>query len=144
MSETNPLRRRITSSVPFTLHIEDEQGVQELGLRVALNLNSFCLFEEVTGINVLQNLGVVFDKPNVSIVSALLWAGLQENHADQFDGPEGLSLLRANLTMDQIKVAKATNTAAFLVGLPEKERERLSKAAEEAAKARAEGKSPNA
>lgn len=142
MSEKPTLRRRITPSVPFTLRVEDETGVFESHLKIAFDCNAFVSFEEETGINILRDLGVVFDRPNVKLLTALLWAGLQLNHPE-YDGREGLITLRANIGLGNIKDVKAACTQAFLAGLPKEQSERLAKEAEERLRAATEGQRPN-
>lgn len=146
MSETtSPLRRRLTPSVPFTLRVEDSDGsVFESSLRVAFDLNAFALYEDVTGINVLRDLGVVFDAPNVTILTALLWVGLRLYHPE-YHGIQGLETLRANITLANVKDVKAACTTAFLAQLPKEQADKLRKQAEEAAAAAKAGvPAPNA
>jgi hypothetical protein len=142
MSE-NTLRARITPTVPFTLHVENADGSTfDSGFQIAFDCNAFTAFEEVTGINILRDLAVVFDKPNVRVLTALLWAGILLNHP-QYDSPEGLRNLRANIGLANIPAIKEACTRAFLAQLPKEQSERLKKEADERAQALAEGKSPN-
>lgn len=143
MSEQSTLRRRITPSVPFTLRVEDADGAEfSTSFRVAFDLNAFCLFEEETGINILRDLGVVFDRPSVRLLTALLWAGLQLNHIE-YAGAEGLATIRANVSLANLAEVKRVCTEAFLAQLPKDQAAKLRAAAEAAAKALAEGTSPN-
>jgi hypothetical protein len=143
MSERPTLRRRITPSVPFTLTVEDTDGSKfSSSLRVAFDCNAFVAFEQETGINILRDLGVVFDRPNIRLLTALFWAGLQLNHPE-YEGAEGLDVLRANIGLSNIKDIKEVCTKAFLLQLPKEQAARLEQEAAEKLKAVAEGKSPN-
>lgn len=124
-TEITPLRRRITPSVPFTLRVEDvDGGTFESSFRVAYDLNAFSLFEETTGINVLQNLGIVFDKPSISLITVLLWVGIRLYHPE-YRGLDGLETLRANITMDTLSEVKTACTEAFLLSLPKEKAAKL-------------------
>ena len=59
--EKSPLRRRITPSVPFVLHVEDAEGTFEQ-VPTCLRLNSMALFEEATGLNLFRDIGKILAK----------------------------------------------------------------------------------
>ena len=119
------LRRRISPSVPFTLTFEDELGKTSQAFRLAYNLNSLTLVEEKLGKSMLTDIGEVIDVPSVKNISVLLWAALQENHADEFEGDEGLELTRQNLTLAQSKEALNACSEAYVKQLPAEQQERI-------------------
>ena len=128
----SPLRRRISPSVPFTLTFEDEQGKASFSYRLAYNWNSLALVEEKLGKSMILDIGELFESPNVTTVSVLLWAALQENHADDYAGDEGLELVRQNLTIPEAKKALAACSDAYVKQLPEEQQERVRKLVEAA------------
>lgn len=124
MSNKVTFRERITPSVPLTLSIADETGTQELSLLVSFDLNAFVAFEEVTGVNLLTNVEAILTAPSVSILTALLWAGLQEKQ-DTFAGILGLKAVRNVLTLPQLAPAKKACIEAFFSQLPPEKEKRL-------------------
>ena len=144
MSETKALRRRVVQAFPYTLRVEDASGdAFESVFRIAYDLNAFTAFEEVTGINVMENLGVVFDKPSVPLTTALLWAGLQIYHPE-YAGAEGLETIRANVTLSQIRAVRVACSEAFLLSLPKEQAAKIRQSVLDAAQAAVDGvKLPN-
>lgn len=127
MTTKSPLRRRITPSVPFTLHVEDEGGTFETSFQLAYDLNSMALFEEATGLNMFRDIARILAERSVTIVSALLWAGVQINHADEYAGSEGLAIIRQNATLVEMNNIMAACLKAFMTQLPKETQERLKK-----------------
>ncbi len=121
----SPLRRRISPSVPFTLTFEDEQGKASFSYKLAYNWNSLALVEEQLGKSVLLDIGDILDNPSVKNVSVLLWAALQENHEDEFEGAEGLRLIRQNMTVAVAKIARLACADAYTKQLPKEQQEKL-------------------
>jgi len=139
------MRRRISPSVPFTLTFEDESGKASFSFKLAYNFNSLSLVEDKLGISMLTDIGNIIDTPTVKNVSVLLWAALQENHADQYEGDEGLELIRQNLTVAQTKEALNACSAAYVKQLPPEQQariERIVKAKEEGSEAPPLSQSP--
>lgn len=125
MSEKTPLRRRITPSVPFTLHVEDSDGSSfDQTFQLAFDLNAMAAFEEVTEINMLRNINKVLDSPSVSTLTALFWAALHVNHPE-YAGHEGLSVVRSNITLGNAKAALKACVEAFLSQLPSEQVEKI-------------------
>jgi hypothetical protein len=118
MPEKSAIRRRIVPSVPFTLSGEDEGGKFELSFRLAFDLNAFTEFEEVTGLNALSNMHAVWDAPTVGTITALFWAALLKNHAEDYAGPQGLREVRSLLTFADCKPAFKACIEAFISQLP--------------------------
>ena len=124
----SPLRRRISPSTPFTLTFEDEQGKASLSYKLAYNWNSLALIEEKLHVSMITDIGQVFENPNVTNVSVLLWAAIQENHAEEgYDGDAGLELIRQNLTISCAKEALAACSDAYVKQLPPEQQERVKK-----------------
>lgn len=131
MSEKTALRRRVTPSVPFTFEVEDANGDKfEQSFRLAYDLNAIALFEEVTGHNLLREIDVLFKNPSVTTITAMVWAGLQPYHADDFGSVEGLQIVRANLTLPQLTGALSKCIEAFLSQLPKEKADAIRKASE--------------
>jgi uncharacterized membrane protein YccC len=121
----SPLRRRISPSVPFTLTFEDEQGVFTASYQLAYNLNSMALVELELNKSMLTSLGELLENPTATSVSVMFWAALQENHSDEFEGEDGLRLVRTNLTVAQTRSALAACAKAYIQQLPKEQQQRL-------------------
>jgi hypothetical protein len=131
MSEKSVLRRRITPSVPFTFNVENADGSKLThSVKLAYDLNSLALLEEASGCNLLRDMGLLFNNPSVSLVTAMVWAGLQINHAEDFGGKEGLELVRNFLTLPQLKDALTQCIEAFLSQLPKEKADAIKASAE--------------
>lgn len=117
MSEKTAVRNRITPTAPFILEIKDVQGTQQQSLLVSFDLNAFAAFEEITGTSLLANVEAIIGNPSVTQLTALLWAGLQDQQ-DDYKGLVGLRNLRHNLTLPQFAAAKQACLEAFLSQLP--------------------------
>lgn len=113
------LRRRITPSVPFTLHVEDANGDKfSISFRLSYDFKALTLVEELTGKSMLTEVADVFNEnPTVKNVSILLWAAVRENHPEWAD-EDGFDAIRANLTLATAKEALAACTEAFVKQLP--------------------------
>ena len=126
----SPLRRRISPSVPFTLTFEDEQGKASFSYKLAYNWNSLALIEEQLGTSMIVDIGDIFENPTIKNVSVLLWAALQENHADEgYAGVEGLEYIRQNLTIPIAKDALRACSDAYVAQLSPEQQARLKKLA---------------
>jgi len=123
----SPMRRRISPSVPFTLTFEDEQGKASFSFKLAYNFNSLALVEEKLGVSMLTDIGEIIDAPTVQNVSVLLWAAVQENHADDYAGEDGLETIRMNLTIAQTKDALNACSRAYVKQLPAEQQERIAR-----------------
>lgn len=130
----SPLRRRITPSVPFILHVEDEGGNFEQSFQLAYDLNSMALFEEATGMNLFKDIGQILSTRSVTIVTALFWAGVQINHGADYNGQEGLEILRSNITLPQFGPIMEACLKAFVTQLTREQQNAL--------KAKQEGTAP--
>lgn len=111
------IRRRISPSVPFTLTFEDSEGKASFSYRLSYNLNSLTLVEEVLGLSMFTDIGTVVTNPSVKNVSVLLWAALQENHPE-YEGVEGLEVVRQNLTIAQLRDTLNACSEAYVKQLP--------------------------
>lgn len=130
MPDKSALRRRITPSVPFTLHVEDADGsVFEQSYLLAYDLNAMVAFEEVTGKNLFRQLGDILGDPSIANVSALLWAALLLNNPE-YGEPGGLQAVRSNLTFPQLKPALEACMKAFVSQLPKDAGDQIKKNAE--------------
>lgn len=138
----SPLRRRITPFVPFILKYEDSSGKYADSFKVAYDWNSLALVEIELGKNMLLDIGQVLDNPSVTNISVLLWAGVQIYHPE-YEGPEGLEVLRSNLTIATAKEAKEACSEAFVKQLPAEQVEAMKRAAEAAEKAIEAGETPS-
>ena len=127
----SPLRRRITPSVPFHLKVEDADGGSfTLSFKVSYDFNAMALVEEVTGMSMIT--GDVFDNPSCSNISALLWAGIQENHPD-YAGQKGLQAIRSCLNIATATEALKAINEAFLLALPKEQADLIRQRAQEKA-----------
>jgi len=127
MAEKSALRRRICPSVPFTLHVEDADGSSfDQSFRLAYDLNSMAAFDEITGKNLFRDLGTILDDPSIANVSALLWAALLLNNPE-YAGRAGLEVVRANLSLTQLKPALEACCEAFVSQLPKETADALRK-----------------
>lgn len=122
--EKSALRRRITPFIPHSITFADEAGTWVETFQLAYDLNAISLFEEFSGKNLFKDLGVILADPNVTNVTALLWAALQLNHK-QYKGYAGLHLLRANLTMEHLQPALDACVQAFLGQLPKEKADKI-------------------
>lgn len=112
------LRRRITPSVPFTLHWEDaDNSKQSISFRLSYDLNALTLVEEQLGKSMFTEVGEVLDNPSAKNASVLLWAAVQENHPE-YAGEEGLHAIRSMLTVGSSKEAAVACSDAYLSQLP--------------------------
>lgn len=127
----SPLRRRITPSVPFILHVEDAEGTFDQSFLLAYDLNSMALFEEATGLNLFRDIAKILAERSVRIVTALFWAGIQINHAADYGGEEGLRLVRSNVTLPQFNPIMEACMQAFMGQLPKETQDNLKKQAAE-------------
>ncbi len=125
----SPLRRRISSPVPYVLEYTNADGTKiSETFKLSYDFNSLALVEETLGISMLLDIGAVLDNPSVKNVSVLLWAALQEYHPE-YEGEEGLRIVRSNLTMASAKDARVACTKAFIKQLPPDEVARIEAAA---------------
>jgi len=120
----SPLRRRIAPSVPFVLEWTNADGTKvSESFQLSYDFNSLALVEEALGKSMLLDIGEVFhERPTVKSVSVLLWAAVQENHPE-YEGPEGLFVLRSNLTVKSAKAVKEACQEAFMAQLPKVEKQ---------------------
>ena len=129
MNQKSPLRRRIVKPVPLSLTYDDGNGGSFTEhYRLAFDLNSMALFEEETGMNMFKEIGTVLSTASVTVITALLWAGLQMYHSD-YAGHEGLEVIRANVVLPQFGAIMEACMEAFLEQLPKDQQEKIRAAA---------------
>lgn len=121
----SPLRRRISPSVPFTLTFEDENGTSTSSYKLAYNWNSLALVEEQLGKSILLDIGEILENPSIRNVSVLLWAALQENHEEDFEGIAGLKLVRQNLTVGESRKTLDACSEAYVKQLSQEQQNML-------------------
>lgn len=126
-----------TPSVPLTIEKTWAGGKKSIySFRLSFDFNATSLVEKETGLSMLS--GEVFDHPSTATISVLLWAGVQENH-NEYEGPDGLRMIRKILNVVTAQQALSAINEAFLAALPEEQVALLKKRAEERA-AKASGK----
>lgn len=111
------LRTRITPSVPFILKVEDAEGTFSLSFRLSYDFNSLTAVEDLLGKSMMTDIGEILDNPSAKNTSILLWGALQVNHPE-YEGIEGLKVVRNLLTIGQAALVGEACSEAYLLQLP--------------------------
>ena len=121
------LQELLTPSVPLIIKKKFANGREvEYGFQISFDFNACALVEKETGLSMLT--GEVFNTPTAIVVSALLWAGVQENHPE-YEGEKGLRFIRRLLNPISAKKTLEAVNKAWLLSLPDDVREDIEKRA---------------
>lgn len=143
MSSKNVTNRAL-KGVPFILHVESEDGNEELSFRLVLNFNALALIEDKTGYSLLN--GTIFKHLSVRVSTVMFWAAIQA-HSPEFAGDAGLEAIGTMLSLRNIDSAQAAVQEAYLQAIPETQAKLIREAIAEVIekkKQKAEGTSPKA
>jgi hypothetical protein len=115
-----PLRRRIAPSVPLSLKIIDDGGdTFTVNLHLRFDFNVLARIEEKTGLTMLSGKDM-WSNLTASVLSVMLWAAAIPS-SPEYDGDEGLEILRSYLDKDAADQASTALMEAYLLFLPKNE-----------------------
>lgn len=128
----------LSPSVPLTISKKFANGRKvDYCFQIAFDFNTAALVEKETGFSMLT--GEAFDHPSATVISAMLWAGVQQYHTE-YEGEDGLRFIRRIMDTVSAKHALEAVQKAWLLSLPDETRQEIErKAAEKIA-----GKKPKA
>jgi hypothetical protein len=127
---TNGLRRRIVSSLPLDLKLQDDNGsVQTLSFRLSFDFNAIALIEEQTGFQVLT--GEIWRNLNAKNLSIMFWAAILAN-SPQYQGEDGLEIVRSYMDAGNSDQIAEAILDAYILSLPPEKRQMMKELKEKA------------
>lgn len=129
------LKRRIVPSVPLVLDLTDDSGAaSQIQLRLCFDFNAIALFEERTGIGLLNGEVWQLLHPDARLpivkgsiakaLSVMLWAASLAHHPE-YDSEDGLVAISSYMDAGNSAAISETLTEAFIASLPKKRQEEL-------------------